>query len=245
MWKDGFEKGIERLRDPQIRARLKREVAQGSQPDWTNFVFNAGAWGHVVLSNSAGERYRAYEGQDFATIGKTLGRDPADVAWDIIVEAKRGSWPSALYFMMSDADIKLALRAPWTSIGTDAGASLAIGQPDGMGIRHPRVNGTFPRVLAHYVRDEGALTIEDAVRKMSSWPAERMGLHDRGLIREGMRADVVIFDLDRVKDDATYEKPLLPSTGIDHVIVNGVPTILDGRYTGALAGMVLKNQCAR
>jgi N-acyl-D-amino-acid deacylase len=146
----------------------------------------------------------------------------------------------AIYHMMTEPDLELALQRPWVSVGSDAGASEAPGTTDGLGLPHPRSYGTFPRILARYVRDRGTLTLEDAVRKMTSWPATRMRLMDRGLVREGMRADLVIFDLDRMDDMATYEAPTLFPVGIDLVIVNGVVVIdEDGLHTGARPGHVL------
>jgi N-acyl-D-amino-acid deacylase len=149
----------------------------------------------------------------------------------------------ALYFMMGEEDIRTALRQPWVSIGSDAGSSVKLGEIDGLGLPHPRAYGNFTRVIAEYVQKQHVLTLEEAVRKMTSWPAQRMGLSDRGLVREGMRADVLVFDLDKVKDVATYQQPLLPSTGIDEVIVNGVLTIDQGKPTGARAGQVLRHTC--
>jgi N-acyl-D-amino-acid deacylase len=120
-----------------------------------------------------------------------------------------------------------------------------LGELDGMGLPHPRSYGTFARVLADYVRERGVLSLEDAVRKMTSWPAQRMGLSDRGLLREGLRADVVIFDAAAVEDHASWTAPLRPATGIADVIVNGVLTLDQGRHTGARAGMVLRHRCGR
>ncbi|MDB5583307.1 MAG: D-aminoacylase, partial [Bradyrhizobium sp.] len=149
----------------------------------------------------------------------------------------------ALYYMIDERDIETALRQPWVSIGSDAGASQKIGQIDGIGLPHPRAYGNLTRVLAEYWRKRGVITREDAVRKMTSWPAQRMGLTDRGLIREGMRADVLVFDPARVQDNATYQHPVLVATGIDDVIVNGKLTIDEGRMTGVRAGVVLRHGC--
>jgi N-acyl-D-amino-acid deacylase len=242
VWADGEARGIERLRDPAIRARLKREVAAGSMPRWSNLVQASGGWDHVTLANAFNPAYDKYAGQSFAAIGKALGKDPADAAWDIMV----GALPHrayALYYMMDERDIETALRQPWVSIGSDAGASQKIGQIDGIGLPHPRAYGNLTRVLAEYWRKRGTITLEDAVRKMTGWPAQRMGLTDRGLIREGMRADVLVFDPAKVQDNATYQHPVLVATGIDDVIVNGKLTIDEGRMTGVRAGVVLRHGC--
>jgi N-acyl-D-amino-acid deacylase len=242
VWKDGEAKAIERLKDPTIRVRLKQELAAGAQPDWTNMVEAAGGWDHVVLGNAYNAQYDKYNGMSFAKIGAALGKDPADAAWDILIAALPHR-AMALYFMIGEQDIETALRQPWVSIGSDAGSSVKLGQIDGLGLPHPRAYGNFTRVIAEYVQKRHVLTLENAIRKMTSWPAQRMGLSDRGLIREGMRADVLVFDLAKVKDVATYEAPLQPSTGIDDVIVNGVMTVDEGRITGARAGKVLRHSC--
>lgn len=245
VWADGTQKGLERLRDPAVRARIKREVAAGSQPDWSNLVAAAGGWEQVVLVGSYSPDYQRYEGKSLAWIGKQLKKHPADVAWDIVLAAQPNR-ASALYFLMSERDIETALRQPWISIGSDAAVSDEMNLPNGgLGRAHPRAYGNFVRVIAEYVKKRRVLTLEDAVRKMSGWPAQRMGLGDRGLIREGMRADVIVLDLDKLQDTATYEAPVSAATGIDDVIVNGVPAIAGGRMTGARAGRVLRHPCAR
>jgi N-acyl-D-aspartate/D-glutamate deacylase len=141
--------------------------------------------------------------------------------------------------MMGEQDIETALRFPWTSIGSDAGAVLALGVPDETGLPHPRSFRNFPRVIARYVKQRNVLSLEEAVRKMTSWPATRMRLANRGVIKEGNWADVTIFDLDSLEDRATYERPMEFPSGIEWVIVNGVVTIDHGRHTGARAGRVL------
>ena len=150
---------------------------------------------------------------------------------------------SALYFMMSEQDIETALRQPWISIGSDAAATDRMEMTDGQGLAHPRAYGNFPRVIAEYVKKRNVLTLEDAVRKMSGWPAQRMGLSDRGLVREGMRADVIVFNLDKLQDTATFERPIAAPIGIDDVIVNGVAAIEGGKVTGARAGRALRHPC--
>jgi N-acyl-D-amino-acid deacylase len=239
---DGDEKGYERLKDPKVRDRLKREVAAGSLPGWSNLVQASGGWNHVVLANPFNPKYEQFRSKSIAEIARQLGRDPADVAWDIVLEA-RPNRAMAFFFMMDEADIENALRQRWTSIGSDAAASAKFGEVDALGLPHPRAYGTFPRIVAEYVKRRHVLTLEEAIRKMTSWPAMRMGLSDRGVIREGLRADLTIFDYDRINDLATWEQPLAGPTGIDYVVVNGQVTIDDGRYTGAKAGRVLRGGC--
>ena len=145
----------------------------------------------------------------------------------------------AIYHMMSEADVETALGFPWTSIGSDAGAALSPGGQDPTGLTHPRAYGNFPRLIARYVRERGVLTLEQAIRKMTSWPATRMRLADRGAIREGCWADVVIFDFERLQDRATYDQPVLGPAGIDYVLVNGQIVIDHDRHTGARPGRVI------
>ena len=241
---EGEEKGYERLRDSSVRARLKREIAAGSESGWSNLVQASGGWNHVVLANPFNPKYDAYRMQSIAAIAAALQRDPADVAWDIVLDALPNR-AMALFFMMDERDIELALRQPWTSIGTDAASAKTFGDVDAIGLPHPRSYGTFPRVIAEYVRKRHVLTLEEAIRKMTSWPAARMGLADRGVIREGMRADLTVFDYDRIQDNATWERPTAAPVGIDYVVVNGEVTMDSRGYTGAKAGRVLRGGCAQ
>ena len=241
---DGEEKGYARLRDPGVRQRLKQEVAKGSEAGWSNLVQASGGWDHVVLSNPYNPKYDAYRMKSIAAIAAQVGRDPADVAWDIVLDALPER-AMALFFMMDEGDLETALRRPWTSIGSDAAAATVFGEVDALGLPHPRAYGTFPRIIAEYVRKRHVLTLEDAVRKMTSWPATRMGLYDRGTLREGMRADLTVFDYDGLEDRASWEQPTAAPAGVDYVVVNGVLTVAEGKYTGAKAGRVLRGGCRR
>ncbi|MGL3821455.1 N-acyl-D-amino-acid deacylase family protein [Sphingopyxis sp. R3-92] len=242
VWADGLQKGIERLRDPKVRERMKKEVAAGSMPGWSNLVHASGGFANVRLANGFSKKYERFHGKSLAEIGAALNIDPADAAWDIALEGLPNR-SVALYFMMSEEDIETALKQPWVSIGSDAAASQNFGEMDALGLPHPRAYGTFPRIIAEYVKRRPVLSLEDAVRKMTSWPAQRMGLSDRGLIRDGMRADIVVFDLGKLDDGATWDNPLAAPTGIDTVIVNGVVTLDGGKHTGARAGAVLRHPC--
>ncbi len=225
-----------RLANPEIRARLKREVVTGA-PGWFNIVAAGGGWDKVVLVNAQNPANAKYEQRNLADIARELGRDPADVAWDFVVQG-RGR-VMAIYHMMSEQDIETALRFPWTSIGSDAGASLAVGALDQTGLPHPRAYGNFPRLIARYVKERHVLTLPDAIRKMTGWPATRMRLANRGTIVVGNWADVTIFDYDTIQDRATFEKPMELPVGIAYVLVNGAVTIERGKHTGAKAGQVL------
>ena len=232
----GGEKLAERLNDPAIRTRLKKEIKTGS-PGWWNIVEAAGGWDNVVLVNAQNKENARFEGKNLTQIAKELNKNPADAAFDLVLAGE--DRVLAIYHMMSEQDITTALKFPWTSIGSDAGAALKPGTVDGLGLAHPRSYGNFPRLIARYVRELRVLSLEEAIRKMTSWPATRMRLASRGMIKEGNWADVVIFDYDKIQDLATYDKPLLSPVGIDHVLVNGQVVIENGKHTGARPGKVL------
>ena len=164
---------IKRLEDPEIRARLKKEIVTGV-PGWSNLVEAAGGWDRVVLANARNEANAKFTGKTLAAIATELGKDPADAAFDLV--AQGSGRVMAIYHMMSEPDVETALRFPWTSIGSDAGAAATEGGGDPTGLTHPRAYGNFPRVIARYVRERGVLTLEEAIRKMTSWPATRMRL---------------------------------------------------------------------
>ncbi|MGH7467217.1 MAG: N-acyl-D-amino-acid deacylase family protein [Longimicrobiales bacterium] len=225
-----------RLARPDTRQRLKNEIRTGSA-GWWNIVEAAGGWDGIVLVNARNPEHIRFENKNVTQIAREWGKDPADAVFDLVAQG-RGR-VMAIYHMMSEQDIETALRFPWTSIGSDAGAAARAGTADGLGLPHPRSYGTFPRVIARYVKEKKVITLEDAIRKMTGWPATRMRLDDRGFIREGLWADVTIFDLERIKDTATYEKPTEFPDGIEYVIVNGRVTIERGVHTGVRAGHVL------
>ena len=227
---------LERLADPAIRARLKGEITTGS-PGWWNIIEAAGGWDGIVLVNASNPNNARFEGKRMSDIAREMGKDPADAAFDLVAAGK--GRVMAVYHMMSEPDIEEALRFPWTSIGSDAGTALVPGQPDAIGLPHPRAYGNFPRVIARYVREKKVLTLPDAIRKMTSWPATRLRLSDRGVIREGVWADVVIFDFDKIQDRSTYDQPYLSPEGIEWVLVNGQVVIERGTHTAARPGRVL------
>ena len=231
----GADALLKRLADPEIRARLKKEIKTGS-PGWWNVVEASGGWDKIVLASSSNEDDAKYAGKNIAEIAKELNKDPTDVAFDIVSRSK--TRVGAIYFMMSDADIETAVKFPWVSLGSDSSAMIPRpGAPPSLA--HPRAYGNFPRLIAHYVRDNHILTLEEAIRKMTSWPATRMRLSNRGSIREGMYADVVVFDYARIRDRSTYQEPTLEPEGIDYVLVNGQLVMDHGHHTGAKPGMVL------
>jgi N-acyl-D-aspartate/D-glutamate deacylase len=231
----GTEALMKRLEDPEIRARLKKEIQTGS-PGWWNVIEASGGWDKIVLASSSNEYDARFAGKNIAAIAKELGKDPADAAFDLVSRSK--TRVGAIYFMMSEADIETAVKFPWVSMGSDSAAMVPRpGAPPALA--HPRAYGNFPRLIAHYVRDKPVLTLEDAIRKMTSWPATRMRLANRGSIKEGMWADVVIFDLSRIQDRSTYQEPTLAPEGIEYVLVNGQVVMDQGKHTGAKPGQVL------
>ncbi|HJS51292.1 MAG TPA: amidohydrolase family protein [Pyrinomonadaceae bacterium] len=235
----GREKMLERLKDPANRARLKNEIKTGS-PGWWNIVEAAGGWKQVVLASSGNPEHKRFENKNIEQIAKEWNKDPADAAFDLITESNNRA--GALYFMMSDADVETAIKYPWISFGSDAAASPQLMDPNTVGNGHPRGYGNFPRVIAEYVRKKKIITLPEAIRKMTSWPATRLRLPSRGTIKEGNWADVVIFDYDKIQDNATYEYPFRTPTGIDQVLVNGQIVIENGKHTGARPGHVLYGQ---
>lgn len=233
----GREKLNERLRDPAIRTRLKNEIKTGS-PGWWNIVEAAGGWENIVLASAQNKENERFQGKNIAQIAREWGKEPADAAFDLVLQGQSGR-VSALYYMMSEDDIITALKFPWTSIGSDGGASLKPAEIDGTGLGHPRSYGNFPRLLTRYVREKKVLSLPDAIRKMTSWPATRMRLESRGMIKEGNWADVVIFDFEKIQDLATYERPMLYPAGIDYVFVNGQIVAENGKHTGARPGKLI------
>jgi N-acyl-D-aspartate/D-glutamate deacylase len=227
---------LERLASPSVRDQLKQEMKTGS-PGWWNIIEAAGGWNGIVLGNARNPDNARFEGKNMVDIAKLWGKDPADAAFDLVAQGQ--GRVMAIYHMMSEGDIETALHFPWTSIGSDAGAASEAGSGDATGLPHPRSYGNFPRVIAKYVRERKVLALEEAIRKMTSWPATRMRLDHRGSIKEGLWADAVVFDYDKIQDRATYLEPTLSPDGIDYVIVNGQVVIDHGKHTGARPGKVL------
>jgi N-acyl-D-aspartate/D-glutamate deacylase len=235
----GITRMLERLKDAKNRTRLKKEI-QGRLPGWYNhFTAVGGQWERMLVSGKG-----RYEGLTMDRIiaararGTDSTRDPLDTLFDILIE-EGGSVPT-VYEHHTEKDMNLALVQPWCSIGSD-GSALAVAGPLRRGNPHPRSFGTFPRVLGVYVRKRGLLRLEDAVRKMTSLNATKLGILDRGLLRAGNYADLVVFDPATVIDRATYAKPFQYSDGIEHVIVNGTLVLEHGKHTGKRPGRVIRH----
>jgi N-acyl-D-aspartate/D-glutamate deacylase len=232
----GREKMLERLKDPAARKRMREEVMNGL-PNWYNHYLATGdGWGGMILVSLRNERNKPFQGKRMSELIAARGGHPADVLFDVLIE-ENGSVPT-VFFHHSEADMQLILRQPWTSIGSDGSAVNPDG-PTGRSHPHPRYYGTFPRVLGRYVRELKTITLPEAVKKMTSMNADKVGITDRGRLKEGMFADVTVFDQDRVIDRATFENPHQFPVGIEYVIVNGQVTIDKGQHTGALAGRVI------
>ncbi len=232
----GNEKLLERLKDPAIRARLKNEIKTES-PGWWNIVEASGGWDNIVMVSTTNPANKKFENKSIAQIAKEWNKDPSDTAFDLVLES--GNRAGALYYMMSEQDIDTAVKFPWVSLGSDASASLKLIDPNTAGNGHPRGYGNFPRIIAEYVRKKNVLTLPDAIRKMTSWPATRLRIPNRGLIKEGMWADVVIFDYDKIQDESTYEYPYKTPSGINFVLVNGEVVVENGKHTGAKPGKII------
>ncbi len=232
----GTENMHKHLRDPATRARLKNEIKTGS-PGWWNIVEAAGGWDNIVLVFAGNKDNERFLGKNLNQIAKEWNKEPADAAFDLLLQGT--GRVSALYYMMTESDVETAMRYPWVSFGSDAAASPQLMDPNTAGNGHPRGYGTFPRVIAEYVRKKGIITLPEAIRKMTSWPATRLRIPERGLVREGLWADVVIFDYDKIQDNATYEYPFRTPSGIDFVLVNGQVVVEKGKHTGAKPGKVI------
>jgi N-acyl-D-amino-acid deacylase len=232
----GREKLLERLRDPGARRRLHKEILSGI-PNWYNHYLATGdGWGGMLLVSLKSDRNKPFQGKRMSELIQARGSDPVEVLFDVLIE-ENGS-VSTVFFHHSEPDMQLVMKQPWTSIGSD-GSAVSVDGPTGRTHPHPRYYGTFPRVLGRYVRELKVLTLPEAVKKMTSMNADKIGIRDRGRLREGLWADLAIFDADRVIDRATFENPQQYPVGIRYVIVNGTVTVDNERHTGALAGRVL------
>jgi N-acyl-D-amino-acid deacylase len=233
----GLDKTMERLRNPQLRIRIKHDIENGL-PDWySNYVRQSGGWKGIVIGATHTDKNASLPGKTVEEIARIREKDPAEAFFDLLLE-EHGQ-VTCMPFMMNEKDVQTALREPWVDIASD-GSSLSTEGLLSAGHPHPRNFGTFPRILGHYVRDEKVLTLEDAVRRMTSLPAQRLGLKDRGLLREGYWADVVVFDPGRVSDTATFASPKQYPEGINFVLVNGRVVIDRGNHTGERPGMALR-----
>ena len=229
---------LERLRDPSTRAKIKQDIRNGIAGWYNHYTAVGGDWSRMLVSD--GNKYKGKTmDQVIADVSKNQSPppDPLDAMLDLLI-ASEGS-VGIVYAHHTEVDMSLALAQPWCSIGSD-GSAYAIDGPLRRGNPHPRNFGTFPRVLGVYVRERDLLTLEDAVRKMTSLNAAKLGIFDRGLLRSGNFADITIFDAERVIDRSTYTDPFHYSEGIEYVIVNGEVVLDRGKHTGKRPGRALK-----
>jgi len=232
----GTAKLLERLKDATIRTRIKQEMATEHR-DWENLYLGSGGASGVLVSGIVNPDLKKYDGQTLAQIASSQGKDPIDALMDLVLadHAQTG----ALYFIANEDDLRYGLKQPWTSIGLDA-SELSLDGPLFEPHSHPRAFGSMPRFVGHYVRDEHLLPLEQAIRKITSLPAQRERLQGRGLLKEGFYADITIFDPAAILDRATYQNPVQVSDGVKYVFVNGVLEYDAGKLTGAQAGRVLR-----
>jgi N-acyl-D-amino-acid deacylase len=238
----GRDAMLARLAKPADRERMRREIRAGL-PGWYNhYTAVGGDWSRMLLSADLSSKNDRFEGKTMDAIlrlrseGRTPTPDPLDELFDFLIE-ERGSIPT-IYAHHTEEDMNLALRQPWTSVGSD-GSALSVEGPLRRGHPHPRNYGTFPRVLGLYVRERHLLTLEDAVRKMTSLNAAKLGLRDRGVLRPGAMADVTVFDPARIIDHSTYEEPFRYNEGVEYVVVNGRLVLDKGQPTGERPGRAL------
>ena len=232
----GDAKLIDRLKDPAARARIRKDMETPSK-SWDNEWDEISGPQDVMITVVQNPAIRKFQGKRLTEVAQAMNKDPMDALFDLLIEDN--AFTECAVFGMSEPDVVLALQQPWVSADNDSSGT----SPEGiLGEEHPhpRAYGTFPRILRKYVREEKKLTLEDAIRKFSALPAQRMRLIDRGVLKKGMWADVVVFDPETVRDSATFDDPNRLSDGMQYVLVNGVPVIENGKMTGALPGKVLR-----
>ncbi|HTT62494.1 MAG TPA: D-aminoacylase [Bryobacteraceae bacterium] len=236
----GAQAMIRRLKDPALRPQMENEILNGIPgSNWYDHYTATGGWEGMLLVSLSNPQYKKYEGMRMNQVIEAMGKPPLDTLFDLL-EANGGSVPT-VYFHHSEEDMRYALKQPFISIGSD-GTAVATEGPLAAGHPHPRYYGTFARVLARYVREDKVLTLEEAIRKMTSANAAKIGILDRGILRPGMTADLAVFDAARILDHATYAKPHQYATGVEYVIVNGTIVLDHGQHTGARPGVILKRQ---
>ena len=232
----GLAKLLERIKDPAVRIKIKQELST-EHSDWENLYLGSGGASGILLSGIVNPDFKQYDGKTLAQLAKVQGKDPLDALMDLVIADKAQT--GAIYFIANENDLRYGLKQQWTSIGLD-GSELSLDGPLFDPHTHPRAFGSMPRFLGHYVRDEHLLSWEQAIRKVTSLPAQRERLRDRGLLKEGFFADITIFDPTTIIDKATYENPAATSEGVKYVFVNGKLEYEDGKLTGVNAGRALR-----
>jgi len=232
----GLEAWIKRMRDPATRARLVKEMRTPSN-DWENLMLLAGSPDRVLLISFKNPKLKPLTGKTLAEVAKMRGKSPEETAMDLVIED--GSRVGTVYFLMSEDNVKREAGLPWMSFGSDEASEA----PEGVFLKsssHPRAYGNFSRVLAKYVREDHAGVLPDAIRRLTSLPATNLSLKQRGWLKPGYYADVVVFDPAKIQDHATFEQPKQLATGVDDVFINGVQVLRSGRHTGAKPGRFVR-----
>jgi N-acyl-D-amino-acid deacylase len=228
----GYDALFRRLQDPATRKKIAQEIMTPTNK-WENLYLAAGSPDRVLLVEFKSEELKPLTGKTLAEVARMRGKEPAETIMDLVLEDR--SRVGTVYFMMSEENIKKQIRLPWVSFGSDAG-SMAPEEPFIRSNTHPRAYGNFARLLGKYVREEKVISLQEAIRRLTSLPATNLGLDRRGLLRAGFYADVVVFDPKTIADRATFEKPHQYAVGVKHVFVNGVQVLKDGEHTGAKPG---------
>ncbi|OFW11511.1 MAG: aminoacylase [Acidobacteria bacterium RIFCSPLOWO2_02_FULL_67_36] len=231
----GYDAAYTRLSDPAMRKKIAAEIGTPSDT-WENLYLAAGSPGRVLLVEFKSDALKPLTGKTLAEVAKMRGKDPIETIMDLVVEDR--SRVGTVYFMISEDNIRKQIKLPWVSFGSDA-ASMAPEPPFTKSSAHPRAYGNFARLLGKYVREEKVIPLEEAVRRLSGLPASNLELDRRGFLKEGMFADVVVFDPATIADRATFENPHQYATGVKHVFVNGTQVLKDGEHTGAKPGRAL------
>jgi N-acyl-D-amino-acid deacylase len=232
----GLETWVKRMKDPATRARLVKEMRTPSK-DWENLMLLAGSPDKVLLVSFKNPKLKPLTGKTLGEVARMRGKSPEETAMDLVIEDE--SRVGTVYFLMDENNVRKQVGLPWVSFGSDAESQA----PEGVFLKsstHPRAYGNFSRVIGHYVRDEKAAALPDAIRRLTSLPATNLGIKQRGSLKPGNYADVVVFDPTKVQDHATFEKPQQLATGVDDVFVNGVQVLNDGKHTGAKPGRVVR-----
>jgi N-acyl-D-amino-acid deacylase len=231
----GHEEWVKRLKDPSVRRRVEEEMSTPTD-EWENMYLATGPE-KMMLAAFKSEKLKRLAGKTLAEVAAMWRKSAPQTAMDLVVQDD--SRVGTIYFSMSEENVRRIAGLPWVSLGSDAECV----SPEGVFMKilpHPRAYGTFARFLGKYVRDERATTLEDAIRRLTSLPAGNLKLKLRGMLKSGYYADIAVFDPARIRDHATFDKPAQYSTGVVHVLVNGIPTIKDGEHTNAKPGRVTR-----
>jgi N-acyl-D-amino-acid deacylase len=231
----GYVEGLKRLRDPETRKKIAQAIRTPSD-EWENFYVAAGSPDRILLVEFKSEKLKPLTGKTLAEAARLRGEDPVETIMNLVSEDE--SRVGTVYFMMSEDNLVKQIKLPWVSFGSDA-ASMAPEPPFTLSSAHPRAYGNFARLLGKYVRDEKVIPLEEAIRRLTGLPATNLELDRRGFVREGMFADIAVFDPAAVADRATFERPHQYSVGMRHVFVNGAHVLKDGEHTGATPGRAL------